>query len=245
MDDRGQSVPLEEEVEVLGAQLTGLRGKFEADRRHTASQLRQKDEEIERLTLQLQQTKRQAEPLQREFERQRTCGLLWRAVAHINIKELDKTRKEFLNTNKQLEHKTEMNQQLLKLLQDSVKFVDALKKTSSEDKEKLEREKEELSLQACQAGENNDLLKSKVASLEQVNANQKCTVDEVEEVREKWDRERSIMTDQVKLSEEKADAYREENEQLKTSARNLERKIYVLEEQLKTARGSCNHGHAH
>lgn len=35
-------------------------------------------------------------------------------------------------------------------------------------------EKEELSLQACQAGENNDLLKSKVASLEQVNANQKC-----------------------------------------------------------------------
>lgn len=38
-----------------------------------------------------------------------------------------------------------------------------------------------------------------------------------------------MVSDQVKLSEEKADAYREENEQLKTSARNLERKIYVLE----------------
>lgn len=28
MDDRGQSVPLEEAVEVLGAQLAGLRGEF-------------------------------------------------------------------------------------------------------------------------------------------------------------------------------------------------------------------------
>ncbi|XP_025077952.1 trichohyalin-like [Pomacea canaliculata] len=236
MDPEGRGPSLDEAVGVLGAQLGHLRGRFEADRRNTTQQLIQKDEEIDELRSQLRQIREYADRQRNQFERLRTSGLLWRAVAHIKMERLDAVNERYTEASNELEHRINMNRQLIRMLQESTNSADELRRTSTEDRERLESEKEELSQEVSQLRQTNTSLTSELASLRQDFASRQGIWDRIEATERQREQERSRMEGQMRLSDVMANALREENQQLQTRTAIIERQKYVLEEQVKAAR---------